>query len=161
VCPGYWRDDANTAAQFVTIPVTEPPTRFYKTGDLVKRLPSGDYAYLRRIDDQIKVLGYRVELGDIEAAVRTFEGITETAAVAWPVVEGSAHGIVAFVSGPAASLANLRPHLTATLPSYMVPRRILVVDDFPRNINGKIDRRALREYLETSNDAIVRVHASY
>jgi acyl-coenzyme A synthetase/AMP-(fatty) acid ligase len=146
--PGYWQDDAKTAERFVTIPVS-PSTRarFYRTGDRAARLDTGDYVYLGRVDHQIKVLGHRVELGEIEAALRSDSSVVEAIAVGWPVEDGSALGIVAFVSGKGIDSPDLLARVRLRLPDYMTPREIRVVDTMPLNANGKIDRNALRDRL--------------
>lgn len=147
--PGYWRDPDKTAERFVGLPAHGfPAPRFYRTGDRVKRLANGNYVYLGRTDDQIKVLGYRVELGEIEACLRREPAIVEAVAIGWPVEDGTAQGIVAFVSG-----SNVDPERTVSdartvLPDYMVPKDIRIVDAMPLNANGKIDRKALAAMLE-------------
>jgi amino acid adenylation domain-containing protein len=149
--PGYWQDDAKTAERFVTIEVS-PSTRvrFYRTGDRAARLDSGDYVYLGRVDHQIKVLGHRVELGEIEAALRSDSAVVEAIAVGWPVEDGSALGIIAFVSGTGIDSPGLMARVRSRLPDYMSPREIRVVDTMPLNANGKIDRNALRDRLDRS-----------
>jgi amino acid adenylation domain-containing protein len=149
--PGYWQDDAKTAERFVTVQVS-PSTRvrFYRTGDRAARLDTGDYVYLGRVDHQIKVLGHRVELGEIEAALRTDSSVVEAIAVGWPVEDGTALGIVAFVSGSDIDCSSLLAKVRARLPDYMTPREIRLVDVMPLNANGKIDRNALRNGLDAS-----------
>jgi amino acid adenylation domain-containing protein len=146
--PGYWQDEAKTAERFVTVQVS-PSTRmrFYRTGDRAARLDTGDYVYLGRVDHQIKVLGHRVELGEIEAALRSEPGVTEAIAMGWPVEDGTALGIVAFVSGTEIDTAGVSARVRLRLPDYMAPREIRVVDSMPLNANGKIDRNALRDRL--------------
>jgi acyl-coenzyme A synthetase/AMP-(fatty) acid ligase len=147
--PGYWQDDAKTAERFVTVQVS-PSTavRFYRTGDRAARLDTGDYVYLGRVDHQIKVLGHRVELGEIEAALRDDPAVVEAIAVGWPVEDGTAQGIVAFVSGSGIDSAALLTRVRSRLPDYMTPREIRLVETMPLNANGKIDRNALRDRLD-------------
>lgn len=146
--PGYWRDPEKTADRFVTLPGAGfPAERFYRTGDRALRLPSGDYAYLGRTDHQIKVMGYRVELGEIEACLRADGAVVEAVAIGWPVAEGSASGLVAFVTGDGIDPEGLRQHARRSLPDYMVPAEIRVVPAMPLNANGKIDRNALTATL--------------
>ncbi|HEV7365958.1 MAG TPA: amino acid adenylation domain-containing protein [Gemmatimonadales bacterium] len=147
--PGYWQDDAKTAERFVSVRVSPSITvRVYRTGDRAARHPSGDYVYLGRVDHQIKVLGHRVELGEIEAALRADAAVVEAIAVGWPVEEGTAHGIVAFVSGSGIDQGRLLEAVRAKLPDYMTPREIRVIDTMPLNPNGKIDRNALQQRLD-------------
>ena len=143
---GYWQDPERTAAAFVT-----PPGRdavFYRTGDRVRR-PHGDapLVYLGRVDHQIKVQGYRVELGEVEATLREIAGVDVAVAIGWPENPGGADGIVVFLgTGVPDAQAVLREARTR-LPAYMAPREIRLVREFPLNANGKVDRRALRETL--------------
>ena len=114
---------------------------------MAARLPSGDYAYLGRVDHQIKVLGHRVELGEIEAVLRRSSGVVEAVALGWPLEGGAAQGIVAFVSGTGLEPATLLEAARTSLPDYMTPREIRLVDAMPLNPNGKIDRDALLQRL--------------
>jgi amino acid adenylation domain-containing protein len=149
--PGYWQDDGKTAERFVTVRVSpSSKVRVYRTGDRVARLDTGDYVYLGRVDHQIKVLGHRVELGEVEATLRTDPAVVEAIAVGWPLEDGTALGIVAFVSGREIDTSRLLEQVRARLPDYMTPRDIRVVDSMPLNANGKIDRNALRERLNRS-----------
>jgi amino acid adenylation domain-containing protein len=150
--PGYWRNAATTAARFVVRDDLAASTkRFYRTGDRVRRRSSGDYVYLGRVDNQVKVLGFRVELGDVEAALRAAPGVSEAVAVAWPLEQGgAATGLVAFVTGEAIDPAAVLVHVRAALPDYMVPRELRIVNELPLNANGKIDRRALADQLARS-----------
>jgi len=148
--PGYWRSPEKTAERFVDVPLTGGLTvRFYRTGDRVRRLPSGTYVYLGRTDHQVKVLGHRVELGEIEAVLGRHPGVTQAVALGWPVHEGTAEGIVAFVTGVDVQAELLVARCRESLPDYMVPRQVFVLDRMPLNANGKIDRRALRLSLES------------
>jgi acyl-CoA synthetase (AMP-forming)/AMP-acid ligase II len=144
---GYWQDDEKTAAAFVV-----PPGRdrvHYRTGDLVRR-PVADepIAYLGRIDHQVKVNGHRVELGEIEAALREIASVDAVVALGWPRTDAGAAGITAFIAGSEADPAELRATLAERLPDYMVPRQIHMLDAMPLNANGKFDRTALVTSLE-------------
>jgi acyl-coenzyme A synthetase/AMP-(fatty) acid ligase len=147
--PGYWQDPVRTEDRFISLPVSALTSlRFYRTGDRVARLPSGDYVYIGRTDNQIKVLGHRVELGEIEAALRRNPGVVHAIALGWPVVDGTSHGIVAFVCGTGIAASQLQQSVRAALPEYMVPREVFVVEEMPFNANGKADRNALRQRLD-------------
>jgi len=146
--PGYWKDPQRTAERFVTLPVSPVESRrFYRTGDRVGRLDCGEYVFLGRTDHQIKVLGHRVELGEVEAALRADPRVTEAIGIGWPVEQGSAQGIVAFVSGAELDVENLLRLARQALPPWAVPQRIVIKDEMPLNANGKIDRRALAATL--------------
>lgn len=147
---GYLDDPEKTAKSFLVPPGRQK--RFYRTGDRVRRVfPGGPLAYLGRVDNQIKVLGHRVELGEIEFVVREESGIDGVVAVGWPMSSSGAGGIEVFlqVEEGRLDLAALGVRLAGRLPAYMAPRRIHVVPAFPLNANGKFDRRALVGRLET------------
>jgi len=144
---GYWEDAKRTAAAFV-VPPGETEV-FYRTGDLVRR-PRGDEAllFLGRTDSQIKVRGYRVELGEIEAVLRQEAKLDVAVAIGWPLAaSGGAEGVVAFIDDPEVDTAALLDRVADRLPRYMIPREVRVIESFPLNVNGKIDRNALRAML--------------
>jgi amino acid adenylation domain-containing protein len=149
--PGYWKDPARTAERFVKIPAVGLPDEiFYRTGDQARQLPNGEYVCLGRTDHQIKVLGFRVELGEIEEVLQKGRGVVQAVAIGWPVSEGTAKGIVAFVNGIGVDTSELKNACKASLSDYMVPSRIILMDDMPLNANGKVDRAALKTHLESS-----------
>ena len=144
--PGYWRDPDKTAERFVFLADGE---RWYRTGDLAMENEDGCLVYQGRIDDQVKIRGYRVELQEIDLALHKLCPAAEVAAIAWPVSDGFADGVVAFIAGDAGhDLDQLLTDCRSVLPEYMVPREIRCVDSLPRNANGKIDRRQLAVSLE-------------
>ena len=100
------------------------------------------------MDNQVKVLGHRVELGEIEAIVRQESRVDGVVAVGWPILPSGAGGIEVFLQTEYMDTASLHSCLAARLPAYMVPRRIHVLPVFPLNANGKFDRRALIRKLE-------------
>jgi amino acid adenylation domain-containing protein len=149
VTPGYWNDSGRTAAAFVVPPGRRE--RYYRTGDRVRR-PVGDepLRYLGRLDNQVKVHGHRVELGEVEAVVREEAEVSGVAAIGWPETESGVAGVVAFLEDPEVDLETLRKRVSTRLPPYMVPRRFHVLGALPRNSNGKVDRHALRRHLEST-----------
>lgn len=153
VTPGYWLDAEKTAAAFVEPPGTEGV--HYRTGDRVRRpaRPEDPLVYLGRLDHQIKVMGHRVEIGEIEAALREASGIDAAIAVGWPVTESGAGGVAAFLADPDADVRALREELAERLPEYMVPRRIELLAELPLNANGKFDRKAMFAMLEEAAPA--------
>jgi acyl-coenzyme A synthetase/AMP-(fatty) acid ligase len=136
--PGYWRDPNQTHDKFVD--------GCYKTGDRVVEHPSGVYSYLGRVDHQLKILGFRVEPAEIEGVLRRQPGVTGAVAVGYP----TGQAIVAFVTGAIESPDALRRAAGAVLPAYMVPSRIVPLDQFPLNANGKIDRAELLRLAATA-----------
>jgi amino acid adenylation domain-containing protein len=143
---GYWDDPERTARAFVV-----PPGRdrtHYRTGDRVRRpRPGAPMTYLGRLDHQIKVRGVRVELGEVEAAVREETGVDAVVAIGWPETDTGCDGVVAFVGAADVDVPAARARLRARLPPHMVPRRFELLDSLPLNASGKFDRRALREAL--------------
>ena len=127
-----------TRASFVIHPGTGE--RLYRTGDLGRYLPDGNLEFLGREDFQVKVNGYRIELGEIEAALLQCPGVRAAVAVA-SGERGASRQLLGYVVGgePEAILARLRE----LLPAYLVPARILVLNELPLSRNGKVDRDAL------------------
>jgi amino acid adenylation domain-containing protein len=143
--PGYWRDQEKTDAAFVPGPDGE---RIYRTGDLARADEDGVVHFLGRTDSQIKSRGYRIELGEVESAVNTVAGVRECAVVG--VDTGGFEGTTiccaySVVEGRELPVAELRKRVTALLPRYMLPARWEELDGLPKNVNGKIDRPALRD----------------
>ncbi|MCU1240017.1 MAG: Peptide synthetase [Candidatus Acidoferrum typicum] len=147
---GYWRDTKKTSEAFITPPgQTEV---YYRTGDRVRRPRSGGpLIHLGRIDSQIKVLGHRVELGEIEAVVRKHCGSDAVVAVGWPFTSSGYGGVEVFIEGREQG-NELRDTVRSELPEYMVPRRFHFKDRLARNSNGKLDRKAISKSLEGNNE---------
>jgi acyl-coenzyme A synthetase/AMP-(fatty) acid ligase len=116
--------------------------RTFHTGDRVTVDPSGCLRYVGRVDDQVKVRGHRVELGEVEAALVQHPAVEDGAVVAVPD-ELVTNRLVAFAVGAAIDVRALRRHLAQALPAAMVPDSVVVVVDLPRTSTGKVDRRAL------------------
>ncbi|MFR9788499.1 non-ribosomal peptide synthetase [Streptomyces sp. MB22_4] len=150
VARGYLGRPALTAAAFVPDPFSDVPgSRMYRSGDLGVVLPDGGLEFRGRVDHQVKVRGHRIELNEIERSLERHEGVGQAAVV---VAETGLLGqqILAFVvpstegaGAPALSGTRLRRGLAETLPDYMLPNSITVLDEFPLTVNRKIDRRAL------------------
>jgi amino acid adenylation domain-containing protein len=136
---GYWNNPSKTAEAFGA---TNSGEQFYRTGDLCKVDRAGNFLYLGRIDNQVKVDGHRVELEEVEFHARVLCGDQQVVAAVTTSEVGS-HFIVLFVE----SERPLRPDLTESLrrhlPEYMIPKEIVPVSPFPLNSNGKIDRKVL------------------
>jgi amino acid adenylation domain-containing protein len=147
--PGYWRNEEKTSQAFISVPGRKE--RFYRTGDLVKRPRPGEpIIYLGRIDHQIKIFGVRIELGEVEMALREAARTDTAVALGWPVTSSGASGIAAFVSKTSVTPEEIKNRLAKKLPGVMVPRRLEIVDALPLNINGKVDRKALLERLQAT-----------
>ena len=146
---GYWDNPSKTAEQFVQLPGMDE-TIWYRTGDLAKQDQSGCLHYFGRIDHQVKIRGHRIELQEIEHVIRRASHAAQVAAVAWPLRQGLAEGIVGFVFR--GLHRDPKPIVNAcrdTLPDYMVPKQVYFLDDIPLNSNGKLDRLKLVSLLES------------
>lgn len=149
LAPGYWRDPERTARAFVEIPALDPIGPWYRTGDMVSLTPGGDLVYRGRMDDQIKIRGHRVELQEVEGAIRLASGASIAVAIGWPRTPAGADGIIAFLAGVGAGDdAEILGRARRTLPDYMVPSELHRLADMPLNASGKVDRRRLFELRE-------------
>lgn len=145
VARGYVRQPESSGPSFVPNPFARDAAgRLYRTGDIVRRSADGQLHYLGRVDSQIKLRGFRIEPGEIEAALRAHETVGQAAVVVREDTAGDRR-LVAYVvaRGPARPSADaLRTFLRAQLPEFMVPSAFVCIDAFPVNANGKIDRTA-------------------
>jgi amino acid adenylation domain-containing protein len=155
--PGYWRDPARTDAAFLADRRSgRAGQRIYRTGDLGRVRDDGLVEFLGRVDSQIKSRGYRIELGEVEAALNEIAGVRESAVVG--VDSDGFEGSViccGYAPVPGCDLApsQVRSALAKVLPNYMLPSRWRSFAALPKNMNGKIDRRAIRESFEAEREA--------
>lgn len=152
VMAGYWNDLAGTDRRFT--PPDESGQRLYRTGDLVRQDAAGRLHYVTRRDGMVKISGYRVELGEVEAIINRHPDVFEAACV---VRDHGAAGsaITAFVvprTGTDPGVPALLRHCRAHLPQYMVPRKIVAVTALPQTSTGKIDRRSLTALAAEPSD---------
>lgn len=153
VAGGYWRAPEQTAERF------RPPqcadaagTRWYRTGDLAVMTREHGLVFRGRIDRQAKIRGYRVELMEVENAMRAAAGTDTVAVVPWPIVDGGlAHGLVGFVAGSEKSATEIADRCRDSLPAYMVPSDIREVAAWPLNANGKTDYKSLVALLQNAD----------
>ncbi|HET8641748.1 MAG TPA: phosphopantetheine-binding protein, partial [Pseudonocardiaceae bacterium] len=140
---GYLGRPQWTAERFVPDPFGgRPGARLYRTGDLARYRPDGLLEFRGRVDTQIKLRGYRIEPGEVEAVLEEHPKVRGAAVAVHG--EGSRRQLVAYVAGPSpADVRQLREHLRARLPDYLVPDQLVVLDALALNRNGKIDRAAL------------------
>ncbi|MYQ51431.1 MULTISPECIES: AMP-binding protein [unclassified Streptomyces] len=144
---GYLGRPGLTAGRFVADPFAGDGSRMYHTGDLTRRTLDGELVFVGRADDQVQLKGFRVELGEVESALRELDGVADAAVT----VTDSGDHLVAHVVG--AETGDLTGPLSARLPAYMVPGRVIRLDALPLTVNGKLDRRALTEYAATVPEA--------
>ncbi len=148
VGPGYVGLPELTAERFVPDPFTGGETRMYRTGD--RGVWDGRRLfYLGRIDQQVKLNGYRIEIGEIESAIGGYPGVAEAAVLLEPAPDGERLTAVMALDTPLTgqTVEDMRRFLGARLPFYMVPGRFLSADSLPRNSHNKLDRKQLREQL--------------
>jgi amino acid adenylation domain-containing protein len=156
VAAGYWRQPEQTAERFVPDPFSDASeARLYRTGDRARYLPNGAIEFLGRVDDQVKVHGFRVEPGEVEQALRQHPGIRQAVVVAREETLGDrrlvAHVVPSGRSTPAER--ELREFLKERLPTYMAPHAYVAHQALPLTPAGKIDRRALADVAPTRGDA--------
>jgi non-ribosomal peptide synthetase component F len=143
---GYWKDAEKTDAAFMLPPGKD--RLYYRTGDRVRsqKGPS-PMVYLGRVDNQIKIQGYRVELGEIEMVIREEAKVDTAIALGWPETAAGADGVVVFITDASVDTGAVLGRTKERLPNYMAPRTIHCIDEFPLNANSKVDRKALTQKL--------------
>ncbi|WNI21512.1 amino acid adenylation domain-containing protein [Streptomyces sp. ITFR-16] len=146
VVRGYLGRPALTAERFVPDPFGGAPGgRLYRTGDLARRNGTGGLEFLGRLDDQVKVRGFRIELGEIERTVAAHPGVREAVALVREDTPGAPAVVAYAVARPGAAPGpeELRELCGRTLPHYMVPSQVVLLDRLPVSGAGKVDRKAL------------------
>lgn len=153
VALGYWGMPLDTAASFGT---TADGLKSYLTSDLGRRLPTGDITIVGRADHSVKVHGYLVDPGEVDAALFAIPGIREAVTVSGPRPDDHGNRLVAYVvaepGGPGIDESDIRSALRDRLPAYMVPEAIARLDALPRTERGKIDRSALPPIAPADDD---------
>lgn len=164
---GYVGNEEETAHRF--IPHPNGDGRLYRTGDLGRWLPTGEIEFLGRTDTQVKINGFRVEIGEIEKVMSELEGVAGCAVVMTPDDHGARRLVAYACAAPGASLdsESVRAHVARKLPAYMVPAMCILLEELPLSSNGKVDRARLpavtdgiaaneRQGPETPNEEAVR-----
>jgi amino acid adenylation domain-containing protein/non-ribosomal peptide synthase protein (TIGR01720 family) len=150
---GYLGRQTLTAQSFIADPFNKEGGRLYRTGDLVRWNNNSELEYLGRIDHQVKIRGFRIELGEIESELLKQDNVSEAVVVAKASQSGAR--LIAYVAASADKIldtSELKSALGKTLPDYMVPSIIVLLDALPLNPSGKIDRKALPEPEFVSNN---------
>jgi amino acid adenylation domain-containing protein len=152
VARGYLNRPELTTERFINNP-WKRGERLYRSGDLGRRLPTGELVYMGRGDFQVKIRGYRIELGEIEDALLRYEGVRDAVVLAKPDGNGEQYlvGYYVIKEGAAVEQSMLRTWLQQRLPGYMIPSCLMELAFFPLTSNGKIDRKALPAPEEKGN----------
>ena len=155
---GYLGQPALTAERFVQLPTGE---RAYRTGDRVRRLPDGSYEFLGRIDEQLKVRGFRIEPGEVEAALAAHPQIRDAAAGLREAAPGDKRLVAWFVPRVrgAVTAQALRAFLAERVPDFLIPSALREVERLPLNTNGKVDRKALPDPFERTGPVLAATPA--
>ncbi|MFI6849567.1 amino acid adenylation domain-containing protein [Kitasatospora sp. NBC_00085] len=151
VAAGYWNDPALTEKVFLPDPFAGGSTRMYRTGDVAVVTPDG-IVLVGREDDQVKVHGNRVELGEVERALRAVPGVQDAVCLV-DRDTAAASLLVGVCAGAGIDRNAVRAHVTGLLPGYMVPSRIVIRDLLPMTVAGKVDRRRLAQDLGVAADS--------
>lgn len=140
---GYSNDTELTNKKFIINPFI-PEERIYKTGDIVKWLPSGDIVFIGRNDAQVKIRGFRIELSEIEKTILNYTGISEVIVLAEPNPMLGDMELQAYIIGDKElDFSVLKDYLSSYIPDYMIPRHFVQIDKMPLNHSGKIDKKKL------------------
>jgi acyl-CoA synthetase (AMP-forming)/AMP-acid ligase II len=150
VAAGYWNAPEETAARFVR---GADGRLWFRTGDLARKggSPDGCLQYLGRRHDQVKIRGFRVELLEVDAALRQASGTADALALAWPPGEAAEMVVGVVARQGAAPAGDIVDACRKILPDFMVPRRVVMVDEVPRGVNGKLDRQQLATLIANGN----------
>jgi amino acid adenylation domain-containing protein len=152
---GYYRDPARTAMSFLPVPHGPPGARMYRTGDLAQVSADGDLLYRGRTDDQVKVRGTRIQLAEVDAALRAYPGVSAASAAIHR--RGGENVLVGYVvADRAISPHDLRRHVASLLPEAMVPVTVMRRSRLPLTRNGKVDRGALPDTASGVDGGAVR-----
>jgi non-ribosomal peptide synthetase component F len=148
VFEGYLNAPELTESAFhITVSEGGRTRRWYRTGDLVRRTASGEYGYMGRLDTKVKVLGHRIETGEVEAHLLRHKGVDQAVVVAVPGDEEGVTVLAGILTGDELDVYDVDDELRRTLPPHMIPMTYHLLDTMPLNPNGKVDRTALRRQV--------------
>lgn len=146
--PGYWKNEEKNKEAFFKLNRGGEEKVFYRSGDLALIDDEGDFMFGGRLDYQVKIQGFRVELGEIEHHARTFTGVTNAAAIVDDTEKGQV--LYLLLEDYSKDSAALKEYLSSKMPHYMVPAKIISLPVFPFNDNGKVDRKILKQSIKTA-----------
>jgi amino acid adenylation domain-containing protein/non-ribosomal peptide synthase protein (TIGR01720 family) len=149
---GYLNRAELTVEKFIENPYI-PGDRIYRSGDLAKQSQNGDMEYAGRIDYQIKIRGFRVELGDIESTLSKNKEIREAVVVAREDETGQNYLCAYFVATDVLTISHLRDYLSGHLPDYMIPAHFVQIEEIPLTANGKVDRNSLPDPVDIAQES--------
>jgi amino acid adenylation domain-containing protein len=148
ITKGYYNDPERTQQSYLKIPHLGNEI-WFRTGDLVKERANGNLNYLGRLDNQVQILGNRVELQEVDCILKKAANSEMAVSLAWPVKNGVAESIMAFIAeSEEKEKAKILAYCKNSLPPYMVPQDIFFIDEIPLNDNGKFDKKKLIKILE-------------
>jgi amino acid adenylation domain-containing protein/thioester reductase-like protein len=153
---GYWQKPELTDERFVANPF-QAGKRMYWTGDLARYMPDGNIVCLGRLDDQVKIHGVRVELGEVESALRSIHGVRDAVVVSWKDARGDTQLVAHLIADKKFISSELRTQLRERLPEVMIPPYILFAESFPQTANGKVHRAGLPSPKHVIQDSAVKV----
>jgi mycobactin phenyloxazoline synthetase len=156
VAAGYRNDPKRTAERFVEY----DGIRWYKTGDMARYRPDGTIEFLGRADNQVQIRGYRVELGEVESALRTVPGVRHAVAAVIGIGGTSAPKLVAAIAGDPGEVGDITAAVADLLPIYMIPTRTVFFEQIPLTSNGKLNRRAVVALLKPEAAEALDAHDS-
>jgi amino acid adenylation domain-containing protein len=157
VARGYIGEPELTGELFLADPFSDSPgARMYNTGDTVRWLPDGTLEFLGRSDEQVKIRGYRVEPAEVESALRSHVQVADAVVLAPQSSSGERRLVAYCTSNGAVADDELRSHLAALLPEFMIPSAVVMLEDMPRTPSGKIDRRSLPDPVTISDSGRAR-----
>lgn len=149
LAPGYYNNPEKTEEAFIQNPLNPHyPEKIYKTGDVAKYNEYGEIVFLARKDHQIKHMGHRIELGEIEAAVNSIDLVENGVCI----YHADSQKIVLFYCGKEATQSYILKKLRDKVPKYMFPNVMILLEEMPHTLNGKIDRLRLKEYYDKTVD---------
>jgi len=144
VASGYWQDTVKTSTSFIKMDEQKFPANWYRTGDIVVENDLGNLVYINRMDNQVQINGFRVELGEIEFRIKEYTKKDSAVVLAYQN-KNNTITLISFIEHIENGIQDLKTHLSATLPSYMIPKKFYTVESMPLNNSGKIDRKKLME----------------